>query len=70
MKIHQLISGLEIAVTNEDQHFIDRHDKKVKITSLDDHDKWLAQSLVRRGIYKVSEDNVTLIKNVNEKYTQ
>jgi hypothetical protein len=70
MKIHQLISGPEIAVTNEEQHFMDRHEDRVKLTSLDDHDQWLAQSLVRRGVYKVAEDNVTLVKNVNEKYSR
>ena len=70
MKIHQLISGLEIAVTNEEQHFMDRHENNVKISSLDDHDQWLAQTLVRRGVYQVAEDNVTLVKNVNEKYSR
>jgi len=70
MKIHQLLSGLEIAVTNEEQHFMDRHEDHVKLTSLDDHDQWLAQNLVRRGVYGIAEDNITLVKSVNEKYSR
>lgn len=70
MKIHQLLSGLEIAVTNEEQHFMDRHRQYVKLTSLDEHDQWLAQNLVRRGVYGIASDNVTLVKNINEKYSR
>ena len=70
MKIHQLLSGLEIAVTNEEQHFMDRHRQHVKLTSLDEHDQWLAQNLVRRGVYGIASDNVTLVKNINEKYSR
>lgn len=66
MKIHQLLSGLDIPVNNEENLFIERHDR-VQISSLDDHDQWLAQSLVRKGVYKISKDSNTLIKNVNER---
>lgn len=64
MKIVQLISGLDTAITNEEQSFIEKHDGKVSLTSLDDHGQWLAQTLVRKGIYSISNDNRTLIKNV------
>jgi hypothetical protein len=67
MKIHQLLSGISIPVTNEEQHFIDKHDSGIKITSLDEHDQWLAQTLVRKGVLSVSKDNVTLVNNLNEK---
>lgn len=50
MKIHQLIGGISIPVTNEEESFINRHNS-VKITSLDERDSWLAQTLVRKGIY-------------------
>jgi predicted house-cleaning NTP pyrophosphatase (Maf/HAM1 superfamily) len=70
MKIHQLLSGIEIAVTNEEQNFMDRHDDHVKLTALDDHDQWVAQNLVRRGVYHIAEDNITLIKKINEKYSR
>jgi len=66
MKIHQLLSGLDIPVNNEENKFIERH-QRVQLTSLDEHDQWLAQGLVRKGIYKISKDSNLLIKNVNER---
>jgi len=67
MKIHQLLSGISIPVTNEEQDFISKHESNIKITSLDEHDQWLAQGLVRKGIMSVAKDNVTLVNNLNEK---
>lgn len=66
MKIHQLISGPSIHLTNEETSFAKKH-KEVKITSLDEHDQWLAQGLVRKGVFQISKDNNTLINNLNEK---
>jgi hypothetical protein len=66
MKIHQLLSGFDIAVTNAEQQFMERYDNNVKLASLDEHDQWLAQTLVRKGIYKISKDSTTLLKNLNE----
>lgn len=70
MKISQLISGVGIAITNEEQKFIDKHGDAVKITSLDHHDQWLAQNLVRKGIYEISKDNVTLINRLDETHAE
>lgn len=67
MKIHQLISGLDIPVTNEEHKFIENHRDNITISSLDDHDQWLAQNLTRRGIYSISKDNSMLIPKSNEK---
>ena len=66
MKIAHLLSGVSIVVTNEEQQFIDTHKNQVKITSLDDHDQWLAQNMVRKGLYSISNDSTTLLKNLNE----
>lgn len=66
MKIAQLLSGIGISVTNEEQKFIDKHGNRVRILSLDEHSHWTAQNLVRKGIYTISKDNTTLIKNLNE----
>ena len=66
MKISQLLSGMHIVVTNEEQSFINRHKDSVSITSLDEHDQWLAQNLVRKGLYSISKDNRTLIKQLDE----
>jgi len=66
MKISQLVSGIGIAITNEEQTFVDRHGSQIRLNSLDDHDHWTAQNLVRKGIYAVSSDHNTLIKKTHE----
>jgi hypothetical protein len=67
MKIHQLLlPNIGVVVTNEEQHFIENHDQQVKITSLNDHDQRTAQTLVRKGVYTISKDSNTLIKNLHE----
>lgn len=70
MKIHQLLSGIDVSVNNEENVFINRHHDHVKITSLDEHDQWLAQGLVRKGVYSISKDNTTLVKNLHEKHSK
>ena len=62
MKIRQLLDSITIAVTNEEQEFISKHPSSVRLTMLDDRSHWLAQNLVRKGVYEISKDNVTLIK--------
>jgi hypothetical protein len=66
MKIKQLLSGVSITITNEENAFIKNHGDQVNLTSLDDHDNWLAQSLVRKGVYTISKDSNKLIKNIYE----
>ena len=63
MKIEQLLSGIDLAVTNEEKKFIKRHQNSVTLSSLDDHDQWLAQNLVRKGVYEMSKDHRILIKS-------
>jgi hypothetical protein len=67
MKIHQLVGGTAIALTNEETSFVKKHNEQVKLTSLDDHDQWLAQSLVRKGVYQISKDSNTLVNSLNGK---
>jgi hypothetical protein len=68
MKIHQLLNlNLGISVTNEEHEFINQHSNQIKITSLNDHDQRTAQTLVRKGVYTISTDNNTLIKNLHER---
>jgi hypothetical protein len=66
MKISQLLTGVNVAMTNEEQHFVDRHRGSVRLNSLDDHNQWVAQNLIRKGVYAISKDNNTLIKNIHE----
>jgi len=62
MKLQELISDINIFLTNEEKMFVKKY-SAVKISSLDEHQQWLAQNLVRRGVYSISKDNNTLIKN-------
>ena len=67
MKIAQLLSGIELPLNNAELSFVEKYDKVVNIARLNEHELWLAQNLVRRGVYSISNDNVTLIKNLNDK---
>jgi hypothetical protein len=66
MKIAQLLNGVGMAVTNEESRFIEKYGKSVRLTTLDEHAKWIAQNLVRKGVYSISKDNNTLIKETHE----
>lgn len=61
MKIANLLSNIDAYITNEEYAFITSHDR-VKINNLDEHQQWVAQNLVRKGLYSISKDNNTLIK--------
>ncbi len=63
MKIAQLISGLPTIVTNEERRFMNAHPDRLKLTNLNDHELWIAQNLVRKGVYAISNDSNTLTKN-------
>ena len=69
MKIHQLLSGIHTHVNNEENRFIESHKGNIKLSSLDEHDQWLAQSLVRKGLYSISKDSNTLIPKIHERNT-
>lgn len=66
MKIVQILGGISTPITNEEREFLKKHSSSVKITSLDERDQWLAQNLVRKGIYSISTDNNTLTTSINE----
>ena len=66
MRIAQLLSGIPTVITNEERKFIDKHRDQVFISSLDEHDQWLAQNLVRKGVYTISKDSRSIIKQLDE----
>lgn len=69
MKIVHLLSGLDIALTNQERKFVESHKDSITIENLSEQDQWLAQNLVRKGIYSISKDSQHLIKKVNESNT-
>ena len=56
MKIHQILDGISIIITNEEIDFVSRIGDDVFLSSLDNHDQWLAQNLIRKGVYEISND--------------
>jgi hypothetical protein len=67
MKIHHILDGVSIIITNEERNFINRLGERVAVPSLDQHDKWLAQNLIRKGVYTISNDKGYIIKHDHEK---
>lgn len=60
MKIHQLLSGIGIALTNEETAFIEQY-SEIRISALNEHDQWIAQNLVRKGVYEISTNNNNML---------
>jgi hypothetical protein len=65
MKIHQLLSGVQLPITNEENNFVVNHNNNVRLSSLDSRDQVIAQNLVRKGVYSISKDSNTLIRETN-----
>lgn len=70
MKICQLLNGVHIALTNAEKEFVETHRSRVSLTSLNEHELWMAQNLVRKGVYSISNDSQTLIKKLDETSAQ
>jgi hypothetical protein len=66
MRIAQLLSGFDVALTNEEQSFMQKHSNTVRINSLDEHGQILAHNLIKKGVYTISKDSRTLINQSNE----
>jgi hypothetical protein len=66
MKIVHLVSGIRLPLTNEESDFVKRHGGRVRLTTLDEHAQWVAQNLVRKGVYSISKDDNTLVKETHE----
>lgn len=63
MKIHQLVGTIPIVVTNEEKRFIKGHPDNVPLSALDDHELWIAQNLVRKNVYQLTNDNKNIVIN-------
>ena len=65
MKIHQLIGGPSIILSNEEQSFIKQHNSEIPLRTLYDREEVIARTLVRKGVYEISKDNQTLIRKTH-----
>jgi uncharacterized protein (DUF39 family) len=62
MRIHQILDGVSIIITNEELDFINKHDDDISVSILDPHNKVVANNLVRKGVYSISTDRKYLTK--------
>jgi hypothetical protein len=69
MKIHQILGAPSIILTNEEQSFIKSHHKEIAIRSLYDREEVVARNLVRKGVYEISNDNLILKQDANNRKT-
>jgi hypothetical protein len=62
MKIHQILDGISIIVTNEERDFIKKHGNDIPLSLLDQHQNYLAHTLIRKGVYEMSDDRRKITK--------
>jgi hypothetical protein len=66
MKINDIVESIAVYLTNEEQAFVNHFGDTVGKNSLDEHAGWVAQNLVRKGVYEISKDaaQINKVKNV------
>ena len=65
MKINELFESVRVTLNNEEREFMKFYGKRVPLSNLDDHRIWIAQNLVRKGMYEISNDDRELVKIKN-----
>ena len=63
MKIHHLLDSVSIIIANEERNSIYGHQEHIPLSSLDDHEVWVAQNLVRKNVYQLTKDNKHIVIN-------
>lgn len=65
MKIHQLLNSPSVIITNEENEFIRAHGDDVSLSILNPHDKVVANNLVRKGVYSISNNRNYITKRTD-----
>jgi len=68
MRIYQLLD-IPVILNNEEQLFLESHSDQFSIEGLFEREYIIAQNLVRKGVYSISKDSKTLIKQLDETST-
>ena len=64
MKINELIGEFDIWTTNEEAQLLAKLKRPVKLKSLDEHDQFKVQSLIRKSLVtKIGHNNPTVVAN-------
>lgn len=54
MRLHQILDSVEIILNNQEKAFVEGHGDMILLSGLDEADSFLAQGLVRKGVYETS----------------
>jgi hypothetical protein len=67
MKIQELYSELPVILTNEEKRFVVVHGHRSSLSGMSEHDRWIAENLIRKGIYNYSHDRTHIVKEKTAK---
>ena len=62
MKMQELYAGMSVMLTNEENNFVILHGYDVPVTSLNEREELIANSLIKKGVYDISSDRKYLTK--------
>lgn len=63
MRIHQIFNSVDIILNNQEKDFVESHHDIIHINALDETSSWTAQNLVRKGVYRTTNDGSKMIIN-------
>jgi hypothetical protein len=64
MKISQLLNGFEIYTTNEERAMLDKLTRPIKMASLTEREKVIAENMIRKSLLiKVGFNDPSIVKN-------
>jgi hypothetical protein len=64
MKINQLLNGFEIYTTNEERAMLDKLTRPIKMASLTEREKVIAENMIRKSLLiKVGFNDPSIVKN-------
>lgn len=66
MKIYELLDQPQLIITNEEHHFVETHRPHIDLASLNEREIVIAQNLVRKGLYAISNDSNSIIRQGHE----
>lgn len=62
MRYHEIKGGVPILINNEENAFITEHGDTISIEMLDEHQEFIANNLVRKGVFTISKDGRYIIR--------
>jgi len=70
MRLQDILDSIRVYTTNEEKNFIKKFGSKVYLKNLEEHESYIAQKLLRKGIYEISNDNVYELQKVKNVFNQ